>query len=530
MDGPVSRLPSSSVASVTTANLAAHRSVKESFDSAPVTPSSNSSYNDPPRPAKEGHEWVWFPAGYWAEREIVEAPGKVIRHFKWRKRSGKGSSGRATEDDAFWDQTQRTPKLPSIPNSFITEESYVISLQRPPASRQGTSSESGSAFPLLRTPQAELPSPYLTEEAHVLSLQRSPLSHHMNSHANGSGNGTSLSKLSRPIQSSPLTIEKGDSDTTPTPVPTPLSISIGQSRRIPSSSPPLSLAVPDDKPKKSFIARLLPEHRPRMKKIHSDNDAYDFTACAIEGVREQLLAHRSQSPPTPIMSRVASLLLRDEGGGVGKRTWSRPLKLFGKSPWHRQTSAGSEASATSSLRDALRGQTPTASPASDAGPLKLPDLQFPGGEARRVKTPPLREGNQHRCQPRSFFFDIATPPSGSISSYDSGEWRLSRRPRSPPPTAAIVREDGDYDRKKKDSAKEWWEVPVAVPRYEAMAPASFKFDMPEHLPSSPMCPTNARHKSGGTGVCVYHGRKKKSGGTNNGENSDGRDDDADVWT
>jgi parafibromin len=21
---------------------------------------------DPPRPAKEGHEWVWFPEGYWA--------------------------------------------------------------------------------------------------------------------------------------------------------------------------------------------------------------------------------------------------------------------------------------------------------------------------------------------------------------------------------------------------------------------------------------------------------------------------------
>ncbi len=27
---------------------------------------------DPPRPAKEGHEWVWFPEGYWAEREKLE--------------------------------------------------------------------------------------------------------------------------------------------------------------------------------------------------------------------------------------------------------------------------------------------------------------------------------------------------------------------------------------------------------------------------------------------------------------------------
>lgn len=36
----------------------------------------------------------------------------------------------------------------------------------------------------------------------------------------------------------------------------------------------------------------------------------------------------------------------------------------------------------------------------------------------------------------------------------------------------------------------------------------FEFDMPEHLPNSPMCPANVNHKSGGTGVCVYHGRRK----------------------
>lgn len=33
---------------------------------------------DPPRPPKDGQEWVWFPEGYWAERPIVElkAPSK----------------------------------------------------------------------------------------------------------------------------------------------------------------------------------------------------------------------------------------------------------------------------------------------------------------------------------------------------------------------------------------------------------------------------------------------------------------------
>jgi hypothetical protein len=28
------------------------------------------------------------------------------------------------------------------------------------------------------------------------------------------------------------------------------------------------------------------------------------------------------------------------------------------------------------------------------------------------------------------------------------------------------------------------------------------------LPSSPLCPANGRHKSGGTGLCVYHGRRR----------------------
>lgn len=43
---------------------------------------------DPPRPPKEGMEWVWFPEGYWAEREHFESPrrkGELPR--KWFNRS-----------------------------------------------------------------------------------------------------------------------------------------------------------------------------------------------------------------------------------------------------------------------------------------------------------------------------------------------------------------------------------------------------------------------------------------------------------
>jgi parafibromin len=34
---------------------------------------------DPPRPAKDGFEWVWFPDGYWAERET---PGAFVKESK----------------------------------------------------------------------------------------------------------------------------------------------------------------------------------------------------------------------------------------------------------------------------------------------------------------------------------------------------------------------------------------------------------------------------------------------------------------
>jgi parafibromin len=42
---------------------------------------------DPPRPAKPGHEWVWFPEGYWAEREVrgYTSPNDVKQ--RWWNRS-----------------------------------------------------------------------------------------------------------------------------------------------------------------------------------------------------------------------------------------------------------------------------------------------------------------------------------------------------------------------------------------------------------------------------------------------------------
>ena len=36
----------------------------------------------------------------------------------------------------------------------------------------------------------------------------------------------------------------------------------------------------------------------------------------------------------------------------------------------------------------------------------------------------------------------------------------------------------------------------------------FDYDVPDHLPGSPLCPLDARHKYGGNSICPLHGRKK----------------------
>lgn len=39
--------------------------------------------------------------------------------------------------------------------------------------------------------------------------------------------------------------------------------------------------------------------------------------------------------------------------------------------------------------------------------------------------------------------------------------------------------------------------------------AVFEIDVPDHLPNSPLCPKDLRHKHHGKGICPMHGRRKK---------------------
>ncbi|KAG8422704.1 hypothetical protein J3459_010130 [Metarhizium acridum] len=127
--------------------------------------------------------------------------------------------------------------------------------------------------------------------------------------------------------------------------------------------------------------------------------------------------------------------------------------------------------------------------------------QFPGGEAIRVSTPPLDEDTADG-KPRGFFTSMTPPDHNST--------------RSPSPTQSSTHSSPHhgYQRSSFSSQpREWWDpMPPRSKRrkqqHQQPSAEDFAFDVPEHLPSSPLCPTNSRHKSGGTGLCVYHGRRR----------------------
>jgi hypothetical protein len=115
----------------------------------PLTPGA-SVHNDPPRPPKEGFEWVWFPEGFWAEREVMETSpsSKGDKFLSSRRWKGKSSSTKSQSSNDYTDQpfplpsprrgsgSRRgsggsiiSPQPYSSHTSFRTEKDLIQSLQ-----------------------------------------------------------------------------------------------------------------------------------------------------------------------------------------------------------------------------------------------------------------------------------------------------------------------------------------------------------------------------------------------------------------
>lgn len=117
--------------------------------------------NDPPRAAKDGFEWVWYPEGYWAERPVEQRRGSkgrisqgqiqpvnspVGRMFKWSSRSS-----RSTQEGPPWSHESESPLEGSAHSISPFGRTQLSQLMPPKGSPQ---------------------SPYLSEAAQTAALQR----------------------------------------------------------------------------------------------------------------------------------------------------------------------------------------------------------------------------------------------------------------------------------------------------------------------------------------------------------------------
>ncbi|ETS82615.1 hypothetical protein PFICI_04491 [Pestalotiopsis fici W106-1] len=449
---------------------------------------------DPPRPAREGCEWVWFPGGYWAERERVDTPtpeSSTKTGFRWRKRSTRNNSSGQTEKSGNGSIiSPRAIPQASSPIDYINRSD--LSLTRPP-----------------------LLSPYLTEASHVFSLQQ-PSHKARNSYEESRINdnqwpSSRASTLARhtatnsPISATHESAILADSAESATAASTASTSSApNKLKKRPTFLPYIST-----KPMKSFMSTKS-KSKEHKSKQPSPKEAEESTPAASSALAQ--LETANQGP----LSRVAALLHdKDDANSQQNGNMPRPRKLFGRAPWQRKLSRESNDSVSSSIREMIRGHTPDPSPASDQTTTNSAtsrggnDEQFPGNEATRIKTPPLYHSKNGR-PPRSFFMDISAPVTPHV---------LPKKPVLSVPGTRTQMNSPRSQSESRPRQREWWEVPNAVPRWEDVGPRDFEFDMPEHLPTSPMCPANKKHKSGGTGVCVYHGRRKISEPLSIGQNA-----------
>ncbi|KAI9746187.1 MAG: hypothetical protein M1818_000868 [Claussenomyces sp. TS43310] len=409
------------------------RLTKSDQPSHPFNDSICAGSTDPPRSAKEGHEWVWFPAGYWAERPAVE----MI------------SSAHAEKTQHEWER-------PVLTKRSISALSHA-------------NSGSGS---------------------HVLSEKCNPRP--SSAHGSSYASDSEKSNDSSSIASRNSRLGRGFQYMSPT-----------YPHFISPTGQPEGLYC---KTKRGIKTGLIGRRKEPLQQLalESEDDIISYTGKILEGTSAYLQIEQITD-------------LDDNASLFPENRWSR--RPPGVAPWHRKNSHDTLWSVGSSIRNLLRGKTPPSSPYPevddddsiiDQGQFKDPSqsLNSLSMELRRINTPPISEVLLNG-QMRGFFFDLKPPSEESPhleafsevlekNSYPSGEHVAT------PAT------------NKMQQQRYWWDADLteierndlSPTAHTILSPDEFVLEVPEHLPTSPLCPSNHKHVSGGTGVCVYHGRNK----------------------
>lgn len=193
---------------------------------------------------------------------------------------------------------------------------------------------------------------------------------------------------------------------------------------------------------------------------------------------------------------------------------------------------------TSSLRKMRRGATPAntpdpretyrvkRSPSADTEEFFKIDISIRGetsylpSEARRVHTPPL-PGDGPGQKRMGFFFNYTAP---SLAGSPTAESPPAGEREQTPLTSSTVR----LRRGRTVGGTGWYDTQLAGldavdervgearslsgVKKEGKEKKVVDLNVPEHLPSSPLCPTHWKHESGGKGFCWMHGRNANGGG------------------
>ncbi|KAG8167516.1 hypothetical protein KVR01_003205 [Diaporthe batatas] len=416
--------------------------------------SRNSASQDPPRPPREGFEWVWFPEGYWAERP---SPSRTTSNSHGHHGTASaGSGGKLFR----WAPRASGGPAPSHEHELQEGSPKMVKAHPVLAAQQGNprkQSSGGSFSPVRTLPQ----SPWLSEAAQVQALQR-PVDRQMSLFGMGSLN--EQSKHAR--------------------------------KRSSTESGFLSALQTKAKATKSKSSW----HLFQRSKIEDSTEAVPEPN-KVETV-EPDPSYFTQNPTEPAQpSTPPEEKEENEAHGPlkGLRKW------FSKGPHGHKDNGSPPSRHTSSSSDSNHmwpAQKSLSNPAGGAGDHKRFKASgamssYPANEAVPVTTPPLKQSADGRT--RNFFFEIKHPiPTDTSLSSSTSSARAAPRVFS-------------YRKGVDSQRREWWDEPKALVRRDPVKGISyFEFDTPEHLPSSPMCPANAMHKLKGRGVCVFHGRGRRA--------------------
>ncbi|POS81266.1 hypothetical protein DHEL01_v200366 [Diaporthe helianthi] len=419
--------------------------------------SRNSAGQDPPRPARDGFEWVWFPEGYWAER-----PSPHRTSSKSHGTQGATSAGSAGK--LFrWTSRASGGTIPSHEHELRGASPKTVKSHPALAAQQGNprKQSSGSFSPPRTLPQ----SPWLSEAAQVQALQR-PLDRQMSFFGMGSLNEQSRHARKRSSGDSgflsALQMKAKATKSKP-------SWNLFQRSKIEKAAE----AVPE--PKKEGTSEAAPSYfnqkpaQPPHPSTPPEEKEENESHGPLKGLRKWF----SRGPQSQ----------KDNGSPLTRHTSTSSRS---SQKWLTSKSPGSQTGGSSDYKK-LQGKTTLATMYR----YKLTR------EAVSVTTPPLKHSADGRA--RNLFFEIKHPvPTDSSLSSSASSARAAPRVFS--------------CRKGVDSARrEWWDEPKALVRRDPVKGISyFEFDIPEHHPSSPMCPANPMHKLKGRGVCVFHGRAKQA--------------------